>query len=142
MAQNHDTKFDAAAAQLLGLKENLYGRCCEDTIEVSNSLETKGTKLLGGQEFTNISKNVGSQLQTIEKYIAGIGTWPGYLIFRSRVLAVDSSLIITTFSDGWYRDNYDPHGAQHTTNRMVLMRTQEIENVMSKNHINLVYHRR
>ncbi len=60
MAPNHDKLFDAAAAQLLGLKENLYGRCCEHTIHFSDLRENKGTKLLGGQDITNISKNVGS----------------------------------------------------------------------------------
>ncbi len=67
MAQNHDKKFDATAAQLLWLKENLYSRCCEYTIHFSDLRENKGTKLLGDQEITNISKNVGSQLQTNRK---------------------------------------------------------------------------
>ncbi len=60
MAQNHGKKFDATAAQLLWLKENLYSRCCEYTIHFSDLREYKGTKLLGDQEITNISKNVGS----------------------------------------------------------------------------------
>ncbi len=49
MAQNHDKKFDATAAQLLWLKENLYSRCCEDTIHFSDLRDKQGTKLLAGQ---------------------------------------------------------------------------------------------
>ncbi len=142
MAQNNDKKFDAASAQLLWLKENLYSRCREDTIHFSDLRENKVPNYQVVKKLQTFPKMLDRSSKPIEKYIANIRTWPGYLIFRSRVLAMDSSLIITIFSDGWYRDNFDPHGVQHTTNRMVLMKTQEIENVMSKNYINLVYRRR